>query len=80
MWNEQLKTIDTKNTPLSAASRWGQDTQHVQLVNAGINLVYRFTHNNQIHYLRITHAKLRSKLELEASVFGGAWSLAQDLV
>lgn len=68
MWNEQLKTIDSIHTPIAAAKRWGKDIQHVHLVNAGINLVYRFEYHHQTYYLRITHAKLRSKSELEAAL------------
>jgi len=41
---------------------------HRTRVSEGINLVYRFILNNQKYYLRLTHAKLRSTLELQAAI------------
>lgn len=68
MWNEVLKKIDKKHTPIVAAKRWGQQIQDIQLINEGINLVYCYELNYQKYYLRLTHAKLRSPLELEAAL------------
>ncbi len=68
MWNERLKKIDPQNTPLLAARRWGDKIQHIQLINEGINLVYRYELNNVGYYVRLTHAALRSKAELQAAI------------
>lgn len=68
MWNEVLKKLDKKHTPIIAAQRWGQQIQDIQLINEGINLVYCYELNHQKYYLRLTHAALRSPLELEAAL------------
>ena len=67
MWNEQLNVIDKQKTPLLAANRWGK-IHHVDLVNEGINLVYCYEQGAEKYYLRLTHAKLRSKDELQAAM------------
>ncbi len=68
MWNERLKTIDAQKTPLQAAQRWGNKIHGLRLINEGINLVYRYELNNVGYYLRLTHAQLRSKSELQAAI------------
>lgn len=68
MWNEILKRIDSAETPKSAVVQWGGTADSIHLVNEGINLVYRFEHNGQGDYLRLTHATLRSENELQAAI------------
>lgn len=68
MWNEILKKVDQQRTPMLAAKRWGDKSGHIQLINEGINLVYRYELNNIGYYLRLTHAQLRSKEELKAAI------------
>lgn len=69
MWNEFLKKVDQQTIPLLSAKRWGGKIGHIELINEGINLVYRYELNNVGYYLRLTHAKLRSKEELLAAIY-----------
>ncbi len=68
MWNETLKKLDHQHIPQLAAQRWGQKVQNIRLINEGINIVYSYELKNQTYYLRLTHAKLRSPIELEAAL------------
>ncbi len=68
MWNEKLNKIDKNKTPILAANLWGNGIHKVKLINAGINLVYFFEVLDCRYYLRLTHADLRSKKELEAAI------------
>lgn len=67
MWNDVLNRMDKVLVPMISAQRWGNASE-IELVSEGINLVYRFILNNQKYYLRLTHAKLRSTLELQAAI------------
>lgn len=68
MWNEVLKRINSTETPKNAVKQWGGAADSINLVNEGINLVYRFEQNGQGDYLRLTHATLRSEDELQAAI------------
>lgn len=68
MWNEKLNNIDQHKTPILAASLWCKNVNKVKLVSKGINLVYSFMKVDCKYYLRLTHADLRLKKELEAAI------------
>lgn len=68
MWNEVLKRIDRAQTPKNAIKQWGASVNSLQLVNEGINLVYRFEKNSKFYYIRLTHAKLRSEDVIQAAI------------
>lgn len=68
MWNDVLKKIDADNTPQALIKRWFNDAQRIQLVSEGVNLVYRFEQAGRGHYIRLTHALLRSEVELQAAL------------
>tara|TARA_B100000749_G_scaffold274628_2_gene259188 strand:- start:181 stop:1140 length:960 start_codon:yes stop_codon:yes gene_type:complete len=60
--------MNHKTLPTRAIVLWGGQTDSLKLISEGINIVYQFTINNDIFYLRITHAKLRSEKELVAAI------------
>lgn len=66
-WNEVLKRINMC-TPSHAIKAWAGEANTLNLVNAGINLVYRFEREQEGYYLRMTHATLRSEAELLAAI------------
>jgi len=68
MWDQILKRINLEITPYKAANLWDADPDSLKIVNVGINIVGRFETNKQGRYLKIIHAKLRSKEEITASV------------
>lgn len=68
MWDRILSNIDQSMTPQKAVLLWEGDVNTLELVSSGINLVYRFSRNNQVCYLRLTHSQLRSLSELEAAI------------
>ena len=51
MWDTLLNTIDNAITPKIAVSRWHGDTESIQLVSQGINLVYRFKKADQVYLI-----------------------------
>ena len=62
-----LKQITAK-TALNVASQWVDNPINIRLINNQINCVYRFEHNNQGYYLRITHEKIKSFKALVAAI------------
>lgn len=68
MWDEILSQINHKTTPQKAISCWGGDIKTLELINVGINVVYRFICARQVCYLKMTHSQLRSRVELEAAL------------
>jgi Ser/Thr protein kinase RdoA (MazF antagonist) len=71
---EILKRIDLTITPHKAAAKWRADPGSLQLVHHGINVIYRFRGGGQDHFLKLTHADLKSAAELEAN-----WDFVQHL-
>lgn len=68
MWNEVLNKINKAQAAQQAIIPWGGENNSATLVSDGINLVYRFTINNNPYYLRLTHTKLRSREKLLAAI------------
>jgi Ser/Thr protein kinase RdoA (MazF antagonist) len=68
MWNEFLNKLDSTTTPVEAARKWSADKDSVVLASAGVNLVFRFTQQGKVKYLRITHSSIRSLNELESAI------------
>lgn len=62
-----LKKI-TDQTALNAASQWVDKPANLRLINNQINCVYRFEHNNQGYYLRITHEKIKPFKAIVAAI------------
>lgn len=63
-----LKQLNHSITPKKAIAFWDGDYESLQLVNDGINVVYRFAINNQGYYLRITHPSIRNHQELTSAI------------
>ncbi len=59
MWGKCLKGLDKTTIPKQFVKLWAGDTDSIQLINIGINAVFRFSKESQNYYLRITHEKLR---------------------
>lgn len=66
MWNKALAKFDQKNSPGQIITHWHDDGKNLQLVNAGINIVYRFSMDDQAYYLRVSHPSLRDKAAWQA--------------
>ena len=62
-----INRINLDTTPSQAAAHWNADPASLQLVNHGINVVYRFIANDQAYYLKLTHAQLKSPAALTAN-------------
>lgn len=67
MWEQTLKRI-TDITACKAAQQWVDSPEKLTLINNQINCVYRFEHNNQGFYLRLTHEYIRTAAELAGAI------------
>ncbi|MCK4870408.1 MAG: phosphotransferase [Gammaproteobacteria bacterium] len=63
-----LKKLDHATTPQKAIALWGGDVSTLELINDGINVVYRFEVNKEGCYLRITHPSIRTMSELSSAI------------
>ncbi|MBI3159779.1 MAG: phosphotransferase [Chloroflexi bacterium] len=63
-----IRRLDHAATPARLAARWGGAPASLELVNDGINAVYRFRAGGETTYLRITHASLRDEADLHGSL------------
>ena len=70
-----LNRINLNTTPQQAAAQWGVTPDSLELVNQGINVVFRFTAHENAYFLNLTHVDLKSQAELEAN-----WNFLQHLV
>lgn len=67
MWEQTLKRI-TDVTACKAAQQWVDSPEKLTLINNQINCVYRFEHNNQGFYLRLTHEDIRTADDLAGAI------------
>ncbi|KTD45143.1 phosphotransferase enzyme family protein [Legionella quateirensis] len=62
-----LKKI-SRETALTAALKWVDFPENLQLINNQINCVYRFEDQGKGYYLRMTHHEIRSWNELASAI------------
>ena len=66
-WSDRNAALDRERSGREMASLWGADPGSVQLVNDGINIVYRFESNGRAGFMKVCNAANRSMLEHRAA-------------
>ena len=66
-WYDNLYKIKHE-TVECAIKLWCGNKDIIQLVNKGINLVYRFQSEKILKYIRITHKNIRSINDLNSAI------------
>lgn len=67
MWELTLKKL-TDETAKKAMLKWCDKPMNIKLIANAINCVYRFECQNKAYYLRITHEKIRSLIQLKSAL------------
>jgi len=68
MWDSYLTGLNKTDIPQKFIKQWDGDVESLQLINIGINAVFKFSKKGKNYYLRITHEKLRPLKNLAAAI------------